>query len=192
MKEGFLYCMCKALNWILPIILCILSVNRKVSYYGDGLTMILIITYIVFWNVRANVIYHGRSRMIYEACIFTGMIFYLIVLYKRIEWIGFGITTDYSEMAQGIKILVSMLSIIIMVMRVIVMIMETDDYNAQSQDRKIRRVESAVEDARARLKTAIRTGDKQKKEEAEADLEVAKDNRDRYYNSLAKRERSNE
>lgn len=177
MKKIFLM----IINCVLPIILLAVSWSNEVKRWGDLLGGVVVITYIVFFAVYGTAYRHGRSRILYESVIFMGMIFYLVVLYKRIEWVGVGSATDYSEVNFGTKFFLSFICFLVILMRIVTMIVGNNEYRAGSRDRQIRRVESNVEDARINLKTATDRGSWYDVEKAKVELEEAKEKRDKFY-----------
>lgn len=172
------------LNFALPLVLLTLSWNGQVKRWGDALGGIVLITYIVFGFVYGSVYRRGKSRLLYEAVILIGMILYLVVLYKPIEWIGTRASTDFSELGFGTKMLLTFVCVLIIIMRLVGMIVGNNEYKAGSRDRQIRQVESAVEDARARVKWAADHESLHDVEKAKIDLETAKERRDNFFKSV--------
>lgn len=171
------------LNFVLPCVLLAMSWNNEVQRYGgDMLGGVVIITYLIFVAVYGTAKRHGRSRLLYEGVVFVGMIFYLIVLHGNGGL--FGISTYFSELAAGRKIILTLVCILVMLMRVVAMVVGNDEYRAGSMDRQVRRVESAVEDARIKVKVAADNGSLHDIEKAKVELEEAKERRSNFYDDV--------
>ncbi len=171
------------LNFVLPCVLLAMSWDNEVKRWGGELLGgVIVITYLIFFAVYGEAYRHGRSRLLYEGVIFVGMILYLIVLYKSIDL--FGISTDFSELGIGTKISLTFVCILIMIMRIVTMVAGNDKYRAESMDRQVRRVESAVEDARIKVKVAADNGSLHDIEKAKIELEEAKERRSGFYDEV--------
>lgn len=178
------------LNIVLPCVLLAMSWNNEVQRWGgEVLSGVIILTYLIFFAVYAGAHRHGRSRLLYEGVIFVGMIIFLIVLHKNIGL--FGMAVDFSELGMGTKISLTFVCILVMLMRVVAMVVGNNEYRAGSMDRQVRRVESAVDDARYKVKVAADNGSLHDIEKAKIELEEAKERRSYFYDEMNRNQSRN-
>ncbi len=171
MKKVFYY-LCKAINWIIPIVLVI---NRsKINSSFGAYVCLGYIAFGIVWFWFA----HSRSRLTYQSCFFAGYILGLINIFTDNDTVlETVIKATSSTMGVEEKIIMVAITAVAFTSKIITMIFETKDYNADYAWRYNNSLDDEIDAATYDIECARTTADKQR---AEARLERAKLNKERY------------
>ena len=167
-----LYRICKVINWIIPFLIILLG---EKLYTGYSLFVLIgYLAFAVFWFWWSTT----RSRLTYQIFFFTGHIIGLYNVLTRNDTI-FESMGNYSsvDVALGTKVIIVFISVIAFASKIITMIAETSEYYANSKNRHNNRLDEEVYVAIGEVERARTLREKQI---AEAHLEEAKLNKERY------------
>ena len=172
MKKKIFYYLCKALNWIVPfvIILNTTKINNGFHFY----VMIGYIAFIIVYFIWS----HSRSRLLYQSCFFAGYILGLINIFTVNDTaLELAINATSSTTTVEEKIILVAITAVAFTSKIITIIFETKDYNADYAWRHNNRLDDEIISATRDIEFARTAEDKRK---AEARLERAKLNKERY------------
>ncbi len=197
-----LYCICKVMNWVLPVILfwfgyeaiykapdgTLEKTMYQIKLFGAvdfSVLLVVFFTFLLFWIIRIWAFRSGAERILYEGVVFIGMIASIVVAFLAPKTQEFYLDGKEVECQKWILwvIGVTVLAVLTMAARVVTMIGSAEKYEAKSDSRKRRSLEYDVRQKQKWVEDDIRRGDFAEKRKNERLLDEAVRKRDRYYDS---------
>ncbi len=174
--KKFFYFLCKVINWIIPFaIMSFFGNNSNILY--KGYTFYAIIGYAVFaagwyyWRDR-------KSRLTYQSFFFAGHIIGLINIFTESDTVFEAVlSVSSADVGTSAKILAAVITAVAFASKIVTMIFETEEYNAGAARRYNNSLDHDIYEATSELECATTAAERAK---AEAHLERAKLNRERY------------
>lgn len=161
MKKGWLYIICRILNWVLPILMLI-NLESEISPFLELFGYYVLFMYVIY--VCTHMFFaKRRSRWFYEIWIFVFAGAAVHALITNNLWIinlgvvGFGHSTDGIAITLNDKVICIAFCVLVMLSKIITLIYQTKEYRAGADERRENLLNEKIHGAEFKMEIAENT-----------------------------------